>query len=253
MDCNDKVVLVTGASRGIGRVIAQQFAAQGAKVILVARNIGQLKELEFELLRSGGDALAIAADIADPLDVQALAREVGVSYGRVDILINNAAVAVLNPLVHNSLDEWQAMMGVNLQGMFHVTQTFLQGMIERRAGVIVTISAAVARNGYPGLAVYSATKAGSIAFTEALAKEVRRYGVQVYAVCPHGVNTALYKTLFGATDPAKLLSPERVAEDVLRVVAGGAGIRSGQTLEITVEADGSGRIVAPGSSKTDGR
>ena len=236
MDFKDKVVLVTGASRGLGKVIAQDFAQQGAKVVLVARHIEPLEVLEDEILAVGGEALAVAADISDASSVQALAMQVGIAYGRVDIVINNAAVAILKPMTEVSSEEWQQMTGVNLHGMFLITQTFLSGMIERKSGVVVNISAALARNGYPNLAVYSATKAGIIAFSEALSKEVRRHGVQVYTVCPHGINTDLYTTLFGATDPAKILSPERVAQDVLKVAAGEGGIRSGQTLEISVEA-----------------
>ncbi|GAC1424914.1 MAG: 3-oxoacyl-ACP reductase FabG [Ktedonobacteraceae bacterium] len=236
MDFKGKVVLVTGASRGLGKVIAQNFARQGAKVVLVARHTAPLEALEDEILAAGGEAITVSADISDPSAVQAMAIEVGITYGRVDIIINNAAVAILKPMTEVSREEWQEMTGVNLHGMFLVTQTFLPGMIERKSGVVVNISAALARNGYPNLAVYSATKAGIIAFSEALSKEVRRHGVQVYTVCPHGINTDLYKTLFGATDPAKILAPERVAQDVLRVAAGEGGIRSGQTLEISVEA-----------------
>ncbi|GAC1674643.1 MAG: 3-oxoacyl-ACP reductase FabG [Ktedonobacteraceae bacterium] len=236
MDFKGKVVLVTGASRGLGKVIAQNFARQGAKVVLVARHTAPLEALEDEILAAGGEAITVSSDISDPSAVQAMAIEVGITYGRVDIIINNAAVAILKPMTEVSREEWQEMTGVNLHGMFLVTQTFLPGMIERKSGVVVTISAALARNGYPNLAVYSATKAGIIAFSEALSKEVRRHGVQVYTVCPHGINTDLYKTLFGATDPAKILAPERVAQDVLKVAAGEGGIRSGQTLEISVEA-----------------
>ncbi len=235
MDFKGKVVLVTGASRGLGKVIAQNFAQQGAKVVLVARSTTQLEELEDEIISAGGEALAVSANISDASAIQALAMEVGVTYGRVDVIINNAAVATLKPMTEVSQEEWQHMTGTNLHGMFQVTQTFLPGMIERKSGVIINISAALARNGYPNLAVYSATKAGIIAFSEALSKEVRRHGVQVYTVCPHGINTDLYKILFGATDSAKLLSPERVAQDVLKVAAGEGGIRSGQTLEISVE------------------
>ncbi len=236
MDFKGKVVLVTGASRGLGKVIVQNFAQQGAKVVLVARHSAPLEELEDEIIAAGGEALAVAADISDPSAVQALAMEVGVTYGRVDIVINNAAVATLKPMTEVTREERQQMMGTNLDGMFQVTQTFLPGMIERKSGVIVNISAALARNGYPNLAVYSATKAGVIAFSEALSKEVRRHGVQVYTVCPHGINTDLYRALFGAIEPSKILSPERVAQDVLKVAAGEGGIRSGQTLEISVEA-----------------
>ena len=165
MAFTDKVVLVTGASRGIGKSIAQQFARQGAKVILVARQIGPLEEIEDALLAEGHDVLAISADIADPEIIQTLGMEVGAAYGRVDILVNNAAIATLKPLVQMTPEEWQAMTNVNLHGMFHLAQLFLPGMIERRSGVIINMSAAIARNGFPNLAVYSATKAGTIAYT----------------------------------------------------------------------------------------
>ena len=236
MDFKDKIVVVTGASRGLGRVIALDFATQGAKVVLVGRHLRTLEDVEDAIVNNGGDAMSVEADISNAAAVQALAMEVGLRYGRVDILINNAAIAYLKPLVQVTQDEWEEMTGVNLHGMFAVTQTFLPGMIERKSGVIVNVSAAIARNGFPNLAVYSATKAGILAFTEALSKEVRRHGVQVYAVMPHGINTDLYKTLFGATDPAKVLSPERVSQDIMKITAGEGGIRSGQTLEISVGA-----------------
>lgn len=234
MNFTDKVVLITGASQGIGRVIAEQFAASGAKVVLVARQTRLLEELEDTLLAAGYEAMAVPTDIADPRSVQELIMTVGSTYGRVDVLINNAAVATLKPVIESTREEWQQMVDVNLFGPFQLSQAVLPAMIEQRSGVIVNISAALARNGYPNLAVYSATKAGVIAFTEAVAKEVRRYGVQVYAICPHGVNTALYRRLFGNTDSAKLLTPERVAQEVLKVASGEAGLRSGQTLEVSL-------------------
>jgi NAD(P)-dependent dehydrogenase (short-subunit alcohol dehydrogenase family) len=230
----DKVVVVTGANRGIGKAIAQAFAGQGAKVVLVAQQLAALEEMEDALLATGADVMAVPTDLTDTTAVQTLQHEIQQNYGSVDILINNAAIAVLKPLVQMAQEEWQGMTAVNLHAMFHLTQLFLPPMIERRSGVIINMSAALARNGFPNLAVYSATKAGVIAFTEAIAKEVRRYGIQAYAICPHGVNTNLYQQLFGATDPAKLLSPERVAAEVVKVAAGEAGIRSGQTLDISL-------------------
>ncbi len=230
----DKVVVVTGANRGIGKAIAQAFAGQGAKVVLVAQQLEPLEELEDALLATGADVMAVPTDITDTAAVQTLQHEIQQNYGPIDILINNAAIAVLKLLTQTTPEEWQGMTAVNLHAMFHLTQLFLPAMIERHSGVIINMSAALARNGFPNLAVYSATKAGVIAFTEAIAKEVRRYGVQAYAICPHGVNTDLYQRLFGATDPSKLLSPERVAAEVMKVAAGEAGIRSGQTLDISL-------------------
>ncbi|GCE26806.1 NAD(P)-dependent oxidoreductase [Dictyobacter alpinus] len=230
----DKVVVVTGASRGIGKAIAQAFCAQQARVVLVARSIGELEELEDSLLASGADVLAVPTDISQPTAIQELQREIRRHYGTIDILINNAAVAVLKPLVESSTTERAMMIDVNLHAMFDLTQTFLPEMIERHSGIIINISAAVARNGYPNLAVYSATKAAIITFGEALSKEVRRYGVQVYTICPHGVDTTLYRNLFGATGQDKLLTPEAIAQTVLKVVAGEGGIRSGQMLEVAL-------------------
>jgi short-subunit dehydrogenase len=228
----NKVVVVTGASRGIGKEIAQVFAEQGAKVVLVAQQEAPLEELEDTLLAAGYDVTGMAGDITDEVTVQALLQEVAASYGHVDVLINNAAVATLKPLVQMSMEEAHRMLQVNFMAMVHLSQLFLPGMIEQRSGVIINMSAAVGRSGYPNLAVYSATKAAIIAFSEAVAKEVRRYGVQVYSILPHGVDTSLYHTLFGASDADKLLSPARVAQDVLRVASGDSGLRSGQTLEI---------------------
>ncbi|GAC1447344.1 MAG: SDR family oxidoreductase [Ktedonobacteraceae bacterium] len=230
----NKVVVVTGASRGIGKAIAQDFAQQGAKVVLVAQQLAALEELEDALLATGADVMAVPTDLTDAAAVQTLYHEVQQNYGPIDILVNNAAVAVLKPIVQVTAEEWQQMTAVNLHAMFQLTQLFLPAMIERRSGVIINMSAALARNGFPNLAVYSATKAGVIAFTEAIAKEVRRYGVQAYAICPHGVHTDLYQRLFGATDPAKLITPERVAAEVVKVAAGEGGIRSGQTLDISL-------------------
>jgi 3-oxoacyl-[acyl-carrier protein] reductase len=230
----DKVAVVTGASRGIGKAIAQTFADQGAKVVLVARQIEPLEELEDALLATGADVMAVPTDITDAAATQTLQHEIQQHYGQVDILVNNAAVAVLKPLVQTTPEERQGMTAVNLHAMFSLTQLFLPAMVERRSGIIINMSAALARNGFPNLAVYSATKAGVIAFTEAIAKEVRRYGIQAYAICPHGVNTELYQHLFGVTDPAKLLSPERVAAEVVKVATGEAGMRSGQTLDISL-------------------
>ncbi|GAC1368730.1 MAG: SDR family oxidoreductase [Ktedonobacteraceae bacterium] len=230
----NKVVVVTGASRGIGKAIAQDFAQQGAKVVLVAQQLAALEELEDALLATGADVMAVPTDLTDAAAVQTLYHEIQQNYGPIDILVNNAAVAVLKPIVQVTAEEWQQMTAVNLHAMFQLTQLFLPAMIERRSGVIINMSAALARNGFPNLAVYSATKAGVIAFTEAIAKEVRRYGVQAYAICPHGVHTDLYQRLFGATDPAKLITPERVAAEVVKVAAGEGGIRSGQTLDISL-------------------
>ncbi len=232
MSVHNKVVAVTGASQGIGKAIVEAFAGQNAKVALLARRIEVLEELEDRLLAEGADVVAVPTDITDPSAVQEARQQVDQLYGPIDILINNAASAVLKPFAQTSRADWENMINVNLYGMFQVTQAFLPQMIERRSGVIINLSAAIARNGFPNLAIYSATKAAIIAFNEALAKEVRRYGIMVYCICPHGVDTELYHTLFGQARADQLLSPEYVAQEIVRVAAGESDLKSGQTLEL---------------------
>ncbi|GCE11052.1 SDR family NAD(P)-dependent oxidoreductase [Tengunoibacter tsumagoiensis] len=235
-----KVVVLTGATGGIGRITAEMFARHGAKVVLVAQQVAALEMLETELTGFGADVMSVPADITDPTAIQQLQHEVQENYGSVDILINNAAIAIMKPVSEITSAEWNRMMDVNLFAGLRLIQAFLPGMQERHSGVIVNMAAAVGRNGYPNLAIYSATKAAVIAFSEALAKEVRRAGVQVYTICPHGVDTSLYHSLFGDADSNKLLKPEYVAQEILKVVMGQSSIRSGQTLELVLKLDEKG-------------
>jgi NADP-dependent 3-hydroxy acid dehydrogenase YdfG len=232
MAVQNKVVVVTGASQGIGKAIVEAFAEQGAKAVLLARRVEVLEELEDQLLAKGADVVAIPTDIRDAQAIQEARQQIEQLLGPVDILINNAAVAVLKPFAQSDQADWQAMIDVNLYGMFQITQAFLPQMIERRTGMVINLSAAIARSGFPNLAIYSATKAAVIAFSEALAKEVRRYGISVNSICPHGVDTELYHALFGQAHADQLLTPQYVAQEILQVAAGESGLRSGQTLDL---------------------
>lgn len=235
MAFKDNIVLITGASGGIGSVTAEQFAQQGAKVILVARNQEPLEKLKSSILAAGGEALAIPADVSVAEDVEKLAQQVKATCGRVDILVNMAAIAIKKTVLETSEEDWQALYNANLSSMFRVTRAFLPGMIERQSGVIINMSAAVGVTGFPQLGAYSATKAGVTAFSASLAKEVRRSGINVYSVSPHGVDTNLYHSLFGNVNADQLLSPLTVAQQILRVASGQSDLRSGSTLEITLE------------------
>jgi NADP-dependent 3-hydroxy acid dehydrogenase YdfG len=204
-------VLVTGASRGIGRAIAHRLAAQ-YDVVAAARSAAELNTLAAEIERAGGRCTPLVLDLTDPAGVaRALA---GV---RADVLVNNAGVGVLKPLLETTPDEWHRQVDVNFNALYHVTRALLPGMIERRRGHVVIIGSIAGRSAFAGGAAYTGTKHAVMAFAECLLLEVRDRGVKVSVVSPGSVATG-----FGAGDPhAKswALKPEDVAEAVAGVLA----------------------------------
>jgi len=204
--------LVTGASRGIGRAIAQRLAADGYDMVAVARDEGELDSLCAEIRRTGRDCRVLALDITDATAVQRALKPL-----EVDVLVNNAGVGVIKPFVEMSLDEWNTMMDVNVNALFHVTHALLPGMLERGHGHVCTIGSISARSAYVGGAAYSGTKAFVTAWAESLMLEVRGRGVKVSVVAPGGVATEFSGHEVTDADRWKL-APEDVAAAVSQVV-----------------------------------
>lgn len=194
-----RVAIVTGGGRGIGRAIAEGFAADGCAVTVTARTLGQLEEVVAGIEATGGRALAVAADVSDRADVERLVAETESKLGPVDILINNGGVQEKGgPLWEIDPEMWRRTIEVNLVGQFLVTRTVLPGMIERGRGHIVNMSsaAAVVPGGYTYFSAYASAKAGLNRMTETLASELRGMGVYVYAIHPGGVHTDILRTNF---------------------------------------------------------
>ena len=208
---SNKVVLVTGASRGIGRAIAKRFAEEGADVIVTARTAADLETLQTEIEALGVRCQPIATDLRDPAQIDALAAAALEAFGRVDVLVNNAGVGTWADVTDITLEQFDDMFNVNIRAVFLLTKALLPQMTERETGHIINIASTSSRWTYPSGTVYCATKFAVLGFNEALAKELRITGVRVTAVCPGMVNTYL-----GGAKPEDwtegMLNPEDVAE-----------------------------------------
>lgn len=185
-----QVALVTGASRGIGRAVALALAAEGAKVVVnYARSSTAAEEIVAQITAEGGQALALQADVSQADQVDTLISKTLETFGRIDILVNNAGITRDTLLLRMKLEDWQAVMDLNLTGVFLCTKAVAKGMLKQRSGRIINIASVAGQMGNPGQANYSAAKAGVIGFTKTVAKEMASRGVTVNAVAPGFIET----------------------------------------------------------------
>jgi 3-oxoacyl-[acyl-carrier protein] reductase len=187
----DKVALITGASQGIGRAISLALAEAGAKVAATARTADKLATLAAEIKQTGGQALAVPMDVADAASVKDGFKQVIENFGRVDILVNNAAITKDMLELRMKLEDWEAVLRTNLTGAHLCIQQALSGMIRQRSGRIINITSIVAETGNAGQANYVASKAGLIGLTRAVAVEVASRGITVNAVAPGFIETPM--------------------------------------------------------------
>jgi len=192
----DKVALVTGASQGIGRDTALALAEAGAKVAVAARNEEKLAALVKEIVAlEGGQALAVKMDVADPEQVKAGFKQVLEKFGRLDILVNNAAITRDGLALRMKQDDWDAVIRTNLTGAHLCIQQAMHTMMRARAGRIINISSVVAQTGNAGQANYVASKAGLIGLTKAIAMEIASRNITVNAVAPGFIKTPMTDVL----------------------------------------------------------
>ncbi|MCG6919934.1 MAG: 3-oxoacyl-[acyl-carrier-protein] reductase [Acidobacteria bacterium] len=236
----DKVMLVTGASRGIGRAVASTLADQGAVVVLAARDTGRLDAAVGEITTAGGRAEAVAIDVADRASVEAALKRVLDAHGRIDGLVNNAGVTRDNLVLRMKDEDWQAVLSTNLTGVFLCTQAALKPMIKQRSGRIVNITSVVGLIGNAGQANYAASKAGVVGFTKSVAREVASRGITVNAVAPGFVETDMTAAMTDKAREAVLAAipmgrvgrPEDIAGAVAFLVSDAAGYLTGQVLGV---------------------
>ena len=194
----DRVAVVTGASQGIGRATSLALAQAGAKVAVAARSADKLASLVGEIESSGGAALAVPMDVADGAQVKAGFQQVLAKFGRLDVLVNNAAITRDTLALRMKLEDWEAVLRTNLTGAHLCIQQALGAMLKQRSGRIINLTSVVAETGNAGQANYVASKAGLIGLTRAIAVEVASRNITVNAVAPGFIETPM-------TDP---LSPE---------------------------------------------
>jgi len=186
----DRVAVVTGASRGIGRAIALSLAAEGAKVVVnYASSSTAAQQVADEIVAGSGSAIALQADVSKADQVDALLNAVMDKWNRVDILVNNAGITRDTLLLRMKPEDWQAVIDLNLTGVFLCTRAVSKVMLKQRSGRIINIASVAGQMGNPGQANYSAAKAGVIGFTKTVAKELASRGITVNAVAPGFITT----------------------------------------------------------------
>ncbi len=204
---NGKVAVITGAGRGIGKAIALQFAAYGAKVVVNYRtSMAQVEELLLTIKNAGGDAVAIKADVSKEEEVKELIQSAVNQYGRVDILVNNAGITKDNLMMRMSEADFDHVMNINLKGTFLCTKHASSVMLRQRSGRIINISSIIGMVGNIGQANYAASKAGIIGLTKAAAKELAMRGITVNAVAPGFIETDMTDQLPDKVKDAHLTS-----------------------------------------------
>ncbi|MGB7444256.1 MAG: 3-oxoacyl-[acyl-carrier-protein] reductase [Coleofasciculaceae cyanobacterium] len=187
---SERVAIVTGASRGIGRACALALASEGAKVVVnYASSVDSAQKVVAAITEAGGEALALQADVSKLEQVETLIKDTQEKFGRIDVLVNNAGITRDTLLLRMKPEDWQAVIDLNLTGVFLCTRAVSKVMLKQRTGRIINIASVAGQMGNPGQANYSAAKAGVIGFTKTVAKELASRGITVNAVAPGFITT----------------------------------------------------------------
>lgn len=194
-----KVVVITGASSGLGEATARHLSAQGAKVALGARRAERIQSLAEELIRNGGEAIAVTTDVIRHEDVKALVDAAVKAFGRVDVMINNAGLMPHSALERLKIDDWNRTIDVNIKGVLYGIAAALPYMKEQKSGHIINVSSVAGRTVRPGSAVYAATKSAVLMISEGLRQEVKPYDIRTTVVSPGAIATDL---------PASITEPD---------------------------------------------
>lgn len=235
----EKVAVVTGASRGIGRAIAQEFAKLGATVVVnYASSSKAAEELVSEITAAGGNAVALQADVSKEEQVDSLVKTVLEKFNQIDILVNNAGITRDTLLLRMKPEDWQAVINLNLTGVYLCTRAVSKGMLKKRSGRIINIASVAGQMGNPGQANYSAAKAGVIGLTKTLAKEFSSRGITVNAVSPGFIDTDMTseiqsEEILKAIPLGRYGKPEEIAGMVRFLAADSAAAYiTGQTFNV---------------------
>ena len=238
----EQVALVTGASRGIGAVIAQRLAQDGARVAVNYQASEEAaRQVADGIAERGGEAVVMPGDVSKEEDADALVKSVIEQWGRIDILVNNAGITRDRLLLRMTSDDWDRVLDVNLRGAFLCTKYVMPHLIRRRQGRVVNISSVVGIGGNPGQANYAASKAGLIGFTKAVAREVASRNITVNALAPGFIDTGgmvdqmteeARKTVLGRIPMERFGSADDVAEAVSFLCGPGSAYITGQVITI---------------------
>ena len=236
----EAVVVVTGASRGLGRAIAEELAEGGAKVVVnYSRSKEPAEELVEQISKSGGEAIAVQADVSDAEQAQKLIERAIEEFNRIDVLINNAGINIDRTLQKLSVDDWDQVIQVDLNSAFYTVHAALPHMTDQGGGKIINMSSFIGEAGNIGQANYSAAKAGLLGFTKTAAQELARFGITVNALCPGFIETDMVagipeearQKLLKQVPLGRFGKPEEVARAVRYLIEDGDYI-TGQSIDI---------------------
>jgi NAD(P)-dependent dehydrogenase (short-subunit alcohol dehydrogenase family) len=232
-ELNNVAALVTGASRGLGRALAERLAREGAHVVLVARGGDALDEVVSAIRSSGGVAYGLSADLGDKHAMHPLAATAAELVGPIDVLVHNASElgpTPLRPLLDTACEDLERVLQVNLVGPFRLSKIVAGSMALRRRGTIVHVTSDASVNAYAGWGAYSVSKAAADHLARLLAEELREHGVRVFSVDPGEMDTTMHRAALPEADPASLLDPAIVAARIVRALTSD-GIPPGARLE----------------------
>jgi 2-hydroxycyclohexanecarboxyl-CoA dehydrogenase len=237
----DKIAIVTGSGRGIGRAIAEKLAAEGATVVVSDVDETTTKETAQAI---GGSAIGVPADVTSPESVDLMVQQVREQFGRIDVLVNNAGWDKVGPFIHSDRADWDRVIQINLYGVLNTCRAVLPIMAEQSGGTVINLASDAGRVGSSGEAVYSAAKGGVIAFTKTIAREMARSQVTANCVCPGPTDTALFasvteenpklrEALSRAIPLRRLGQPADLANVVAFLASDEAGFMTGQTVSVS--------------------
>ncbi|MCE2868496.1 MAG: 3-oxoacyl-ACP reductase FabG [Xanthomonadaceae bacterium] len=237
-DLNDEVVLVTGASRGIGAAIADLLAARGAKVVGTATSDAGAQAITTRMASVGGVGKVL--DVTDSAAVEAVIEDIGKSIGPISVLVNNAGITRDQILMRMKDEDWNLILDTNLSSVYRTSKAVMRGMMKARKGRIINIASVIGLTGNAGQANYAAAKAGIIAFSKSLAKEIGSRGITVNVVAPGFIQTDMTDTLpeeakqalMGQIALSRLGSPSDIAEAVAFLAGPAAAYITGETLNV---------------------
>ena len=236
----NKVAVVTGASRGIGKSIAKIYAKAGAHVSCISRNKDTLNDVVESIVSNGGSASINAFDVSKSIEFQDNINDIIKEYGTIDILVNNAGITIDKLIMRMNDDDWNKVLEINLKGAFNGIKSVTRSMMKARSGRIINISSVVGLTGNPGQANYAASKAGLIGLCKASAKELASRGITVNCIAPGYINTDMTanitdenkENLYSQIPLGRIGNPDDIATAALFLASDEAGYITGQTITV---------------------